>query len=72
MNEYQCWFCGEGIERSDTGAVLITLESLWRWDSRISRRKRPAQSVYGHSACARGRMKGATMEIEPSIFGEDG
>ncbi|MEA3046486.1 MAG: hypothetical protein QOJ53_818, partial [Sphingomonadales bacterium] len=33
-NEFQCWFCGQAIERVDTGAVMITVESLWRWVAR--------------------------------------
>jgi hypothetical protein len=31
MSDFQCWFCGEGIERTDAGAVMINIESLWRW-----------------------------------------
>ena len=71
MTEYQCWFCGQGIERTDTGAVMITLESIWRWEVGSHSDDDPLQSVYGHSYCAKNRMKGATMDIEPSIFGEE-
>lgn len=71
MNDYQCWFCGKGIERADSGAVLITLESLWRWDSGASSEDDPLQGVYAHSTCTKDRLKGATMSIEPRIFGEE-
>lgn len=70
MNEYQCWFCGQGIERNDTGAVMIALEGLWRWEAGLRSGDDPLQSVYGHSVCVKSRLKGATMDIEPSIFGE--
>jgi hypothetical protein len=33
MTKYQCWFCGHGIEEADTGAVVISLQSFWRWKS---------------------------------------
>jgi hypothetical protein len=71
MNEYQCWFCGHGVERSDGGAVLISIESLWRWDAGSTGENDPLQQIYAHSACAKGRMQGATMSLEPSTFGED-
>lgn len=72
MAEYSCWFCGRGIERSDDGAILITLEGLWRWHDASRADDDPFQQVYAHSACAKVRLKGATMDIEPSVFGEDG
>lgn len=71
MAEYSCWFCDQKIDRSDEGAVLITFESLWRWHDG-PRTDDPAQQVYAHSSCAKQRLKGATMDIEPSMFGEDG
>jgi len=71
MNEYQCWFCEQGIERSDKGAILITLESLWRWDARSTGDDDPLQAVYAHSRCAKERLKGSNMVLDPSIFGED-
>lgn len=71
MNGYQCWFCGQGIDRADASAVVMTVESLWRWDAGSPREDDPVQSVYAHSSCAKDRLKGATMDLEPSIFGED-
>jgi hypothetical protein len=72
MNSYQCWFCGESIERSDTGSVIISVESLWRWDAGSEGHDDPQQSVYAHAKCAKERMKGATANLEPSVFGEPG
>jgi hypothetical protein len=71
MSEFQCWFCGEGIERTDTGAVMINIESLWRWAEGKRNDDDPWQTIYAHSQCAKDRMAGATMNLEPSIFGED-
>ena len=71
MNEYQCWFCGESIGReADAHAVMIVVKSLWRWDARSKSDDDPWQSIYAHSGCAKDRLKGATMEIEPHDFGE--
>ncbi|MEA3028735.1 MAG: hypothetical protein QOG13_60 [Sphingomonadales bacterium] len=70
-NEFQCWFCGQAIERVDTGAVMITVESLWRWVARSASTDDPMQAVYAHSACARDKLQGATMALESWIFGED-
>jgi len=71
VNDYECWFCGRGIERVDTGAVLIAIEGLWRWDAGNVASDAPHQAIYAHSSCAKDRLKGATMSIEPSIFGEE-
>jgi hypothetical protein len=71
MTEYQCWFCGQGIERADGGAVIIIIENLWRWADAARTADDPFQSVYAHSQCAKDRMTGATMNLEPHIFGED-
>ncbi|WP_395445745.1 hypothetical protein [Caulobacter sp. UC70_42] len=71
MNEYTCWFCGKGIERTDHGAVAIGVESLWRWDADQRGDDDPWQQIYAHAECAKIRMVGATMTLEPSIFGED-
>ena len=71
MNEYQCWLCGQAIGRADGGAVLITIQGLWRWDGGSSKDDDPSQSVYAHSHCAKDRLQGATMALEPQIFGED-
>jgi hypothetical protein len=69
--EFQCWFCGQGIERSDSGAVLIGVESLWRWESSFRKDNDPYQQVYSHKECAKSRLSGASMPLEPNIFGED-
>lgn len=71
MNEYICWFCGKGIERTDRGALAIGVESLWRWDADQRGPDDPWQQIYAHAECAKARMAGATMTLEPSIFGED-
>jgi hypothetical protein len=69
--EYQCWFCGQGIERSDAGAIAITVEGLWRYDAGSRSEDDPVQNVFAHATCAKARLSGATMALEPSIFGED-
>ena len=71
MSDYQCWFCGEGIARADRGAVIVNIESLWRWDAGSLDDDRPSQDIYAHSKCAKEQMKGATMGLDPSVFGED-
>lgn len=68
MNGYQCWFCGQGIDEADAGAVMISIQSLWRWSSGVSKDDDPFQAVYAHSACTKERMHGATMDLEPSTF----
>jgi hypothetical protein len=70
--EFQCWFCGQGVEQNDAGAVMITVESLWRWAEELQSDDDPVQSIYAHSHCAKSSLKGATMDIEPNIFGEEG
>ncbi len=72
MTEYQCWFCGQGIERADAGAVMINVESLWRWQDGTRTDDDPRQSIYAHSNCAKDQLKGATMNLEPHIFGDEG
>ncbi len=72
MKEYQCWFCGVGIDRTaDAHAVMIVVENLWRWDAGSKSDDDPWQAVYAHSACARTRLKGSTMELEPDLLGDD-
>ncbi len=68
MKGYQCWFCGEGIERADANAVMVAVENLWRWDAQSKSDDDPWQAIYAHSTCARAHLKGATMEIEPYDF----
>ncbi len=72
MNGFQCWFCGEGIDRSHTGAVMINIEGLWRWADEARSDDDPWQSIYAHAHCAKDRMAGVTMNLEPSVFGEEG
>lgn len=67
---YQCWFCDAGIERSDDGAVMITAEGLWQWESGPEDDDPRVQSVFAHSTCAKLALKGGSMELEPHIFGE--
>lgn len=71
MRTFQCWFCDQGIERTDIGAAMVTVESLWRWDAGSRNDYDPSQSIYLHSQCAKDRMKGATMEIDPSVFADE-
>ena len=71
MSEYQCWFCGEGIERTDTGAVMISVESFWLWADDKRAPDDPYQVIYAHAQCAKSRMAGSRMVLEPSIFGEE-
>ena len=71
MTEYQCWFCGQGIDRSDSGAVMVTVESLRRWAAGRRDDDDPWQSFFAHTACAKERLAGATVELERHIFGED-
>ena len=72
MNKYQCWFCGEDIDQADDGhAVMIAVESLWRWDAGLKSDDAPWQAIYSHSACVRTRLSGATMDLEPDLLGDD-
>lgn len=72
MSEYQCWFCGEGIDRTaDAHAVMIAVENPWRWDAGSKSDDDPWQAVYAHSACARIRLKGKTMDLEPHVLGDN-
>ncbi|AHE53994.1 hypothetical protein NX02_11415 [Sphingomonas sanxanigenens DSM 19645 = NX02] len=76
MTGYACWFCAQTIERIDAGAVIIVVEGLWRWADGTRTDDDPSQSIYAHAACAKDRLRGATrtgatMTIEPHIFGEE-
>ena len=68
MTDYACWFCGEGIEETDAGAVLITVRNFWLWHSGAEGKGDPLQAVYAHSVCAKELMPGATIELDPSTF----
>ena len=70
MLDFQCWFCGEGIDRTDSGAIIMTVENLWRWEAESASEDDPMQSVYAHSTCAKDRLQGATMDLDPSVFDE--
>jgi len=70
MDEFSCWFCDRVIDRSDPGAVLIHLRSFWCWFDGSSTEDRPTQDVYAHSGCAKDRLVGARMTLDPSIFEE--
>ena len=50
---------------------MITVENLWRWAEESQSADDPVQSEYAHSHCAKRSLKGATRDIEPSIFDED-
>jgi hypothetical protein len=71
MLDFQCWFCGAGIDRDDQGALLISVEGLWRWAEGRRGGDDPFQNIYVHSICAKDRLSGATMNWEPSVFGEE-
>ena len=63
MTEYSCWFCGEGIDRSDTAAILINASGLW-----TEGEDTPSQEFYLHSTCAVHRLKGVNMKFELDVF----
>jgi len=69
MIEFQCWFCGEGIDRDDVGAVIISVANLWRWSDNMRDEDDPSQDIYCHAECAKRHMVGFNMGLEPHIFG---
>jgi hypothetical protein len=71
MLDFQCWICGEAINRDDENAVLLSIGGLWRWAEGRRGADDPCQDIYLHSHCAKDRLAGATMEFEPSAFGEE-
>lgn len=71
MLTFQCWFCEQGIERSDLHAVVVSVENLWRWADGVATENDPLQQVYAHSECAKAKIAGPTMSLEPSILGEE-
>ena len=71
MLDFQCWFCGDGIDRNDDSALMVSVESLWRWLEGAREKDAPFQTIYAHSRCAKDRMAGATMQLEPSVFGKE-
>jgi hypothetical protein len=58
--EYQCWFCGKGVERTDEGAIVIAVRNLWS-----SSEDDPTQYLYVHSLCAAEKMMGSAMAFDP-------
>ena len=63
-DSYECWFCGQGIDRADGTALSIGLRELWNGGAA----GQPAQTIYAHFHCAETRMKGASMELERDAF----
>lgn len=61
---YECWFCGQGIDRADGPALSIGLWELWNGGAEAE----PAQTIYAHFHCAETRMKGASMDLERDAF----
>ena len=64
---YECWFCGQGIDRVDGPALSIALWELWNGGTEAE----PTQTIYAHFHCAESRMKGASMDIEREVFLSD-
>ena len=50
---------------------MVTIGGLWRWEAGSQDSGNPSQWIYAHSECTKDRLKGATMDIEPHIFGEE-
>lgn len=71
MLTFQCWFCEREIERSDSSAVMITVENMWRWEADAVTADDPTQQIYAHTDCAKEKLAGPSMTIEPSVFLED-
>jgi hypothetical protein len=61
--EYECWFCGLGIDPADDSALVIGLWNLWNGTE-----DSPAQNIFVHFDCAETRMKGASMSLERDTF----
>ena len=63
MTEYECWFCGKGIDRGDALAVGVSARNMWSSDD-----DDPTQDLYIHSECAAERLTGARMSFDPSVL----
>jgi hypothetical protein len=61
---YECWFCGEGIERNGCQALAIGLSDLWSDQCD----EPPTQIVYAHFDCAQKRMEGPSMALEQDVL----
>ena len=70
MTEFECWFCGKNIERADAAAVTMTVENLWLWADDSRSVDNPVQRLFAHADCAKDRLRGAQMELEPELLGE--
>ena len=68
MADFKCWFCAKRIEREDAAAVMITIESFWRWHDDVQDGRHPAQMLYAHAECARICLIGAGGTIDPTMF----
>ena len=66
MQGYECWFCGQTIDPADVGAVLVGIVNLWTPMMMVRARK----SLLTHAA--QDHLKGASMEIDPRVFRQDG
>ncbi len=60
---YECWLCGEAIDRRNIDALRVTIELLWTEDA-----DNPSQEIYAHFSCAQSRMMGAKMSLEADTF----
>lgn len=63
---YECWFCGDGIDQSQTDSLRLVIEPLWSDDE-----DSPSQDIYAHFSCAQTRMPGAKMTLERGTFVPD-
>lgn len=63
-DSFECWFCGLGIDRTDSPALSISASSLWNGGAEA----KPTQIIYAHWHCAETRMKGAKMTLDRDIF----
>ena len=60
---YECWFCGEAIDRKNADALRIVVAPLWTGDDDCT-----SQELYAHFSCAQSRMAGARMSLEAETF----
>jgi len=67
VDKILCWFCGAGIEETDTYAVMISIESLWL-ENGSKGHDHPLQRIWAHSEGTAERMRGATINLDISIF----
>jgi hypothetical protein len=56
----QCWFCGQGIDKTDVRALRVSASNLWTQGD-----DDPVQEFYLHSACAIDHFKGSSMSFDP-------